>query len=289
MAGARQRGAAAGADAPQPQPQPGAKTPQDAPPSPSPPPPPPPRPRRLFWRVARCAVRTPTPAPSDARCLALALRRRWGPLFAALAAVLLTCALSPERLPPALRTRLPPAPGWWSALRRAPPRLVSHAELAAHDGSVEGVDIWIALCGQARRGAPRIWRNSKAPTRHACTCAASSHALVLPAQVFEVTRGARHYGPGGGYAFFAGRDGTRAFVTGEFNETGAPAKQRNAHAAHACSARCSAQRARTTSPRAARARARARSRRRARRAPPAHVSAPNPARSPHDARCHPQG
>ncbi len=35
-----------------------------------------------------------------------------------------------------------------------------------------------------------------------------------------MTRGARHYGPGGGYAFFSGRDGTRGFVTGEFNDTG---------------------------------------------------------------------
>jgi len=40
------------------------------------------------------------------------------------------------------------------------------------------------------------------------------------AQVFDVTRGARHYGPGGGYAGFAGRDGTRAFVSGVFTEDG---------------------------------------------------------------------
>jgi hypothetical protein len=60
--------------------------------------------------------------------------------------VLLACAAAPERLPPALRARLPRA---W----RAPPRLVSHAELAAHDGSVAGEDIWIALCGQARARA----------------------------------------------------------------------------------------------------------------------------------------
>ena len=38
--------------------------------------------------------------------------------------------------------------------------------------------------------------------------------------MFDVSRGTKHYGPGGGYAGFAGRDGTRAFVTGEFTEEG---------------------------------------------------------------------
>ena len=41
--------------------------------------------------------------------------------------------------------------------------------------------------------------------------------------MYDVSRGAKHYGPGGGYAAFAGRDGTRAFVTGEFTEEGATA------------------------------------------------------------------
>ena len=36
-----------------------------------------------------------------------------------------------------------------------------------------------------------------------------------------MTKGERFYAKDGGYAFFSGRDGTRAFITGEFNETGA--------------------------------------------------------------------
>ena len=39
--------------------------------------------------------------------------------------------------------------------------------------------------------------------------------------MFDVTKGERFYAKDGGYAFFSGRDGTRAFITGEFNETGA--------------------------------------------------------------------
>lgn len=44
--------------------------------------------------------------------------------------------------------------------------------------------------------------------------------LAIIGEVFDVTKGMQHYGPGGGYAFFAGVDGTRAFITGEFNESG---------------------------------------------------------------------
>ncbi|GFR72107.1 neuferricin-like [Elysia marginata] len=44
--------------------------------------------------------------------------------------------------------------------------------------------------------------------------------LALLGNVYDVTRGRKHYGPGGGYSFFSGIDGSAAFVTGEFNEKG---------------------------------------------------------------------
>ena len=44
--------------------------------------------------------------------------------------------------------------------------------------------------------------------------------IAILGQVFDVSKGKDHYGPGGGYSFFAGKDGSRAFVTGEFNEEG---------------------------------------------------------------------
>ena len=44
--------------------------------------------------------------------------------------------------------------------------------------------------------------------------------ISLLGQVFDVSKGKDHYGPGGGYSFFAAKDGSRAFVTGEFNEAG---------------------------------------------------------------------
>ncbi|XP_013392353.1 neuferricin-like [Lingula anatina] len=50
----------------------------------------------------------------------------------------------------------------------------------------------------------------------------SSNGLYLAifGKIYDVSKGHQHYGPGGGYHFFVGKDGTRAFVTGEFTSTG---------------------------------------------------------------------
>ncbi|RKP03952.1 hypothetical protein CXG81DRAFT_113, partial [Caulochytrium protostelioides] len=40
--------------------------------------------------------------------------------------------------------------------------------------------------------------------------------LAVGGAVYDVTEGRRFYGPGGAYAFFAGRDATRAYITGCF-------------------------------------------------------------------------
>lgn len=44
--------------------------------------------------------------------------------------------------------------------------------------------------------------------------------LALLGVVYDVQRGQEYYGPGGGYSFFAGRDASRAYVTGKFEEEG---------------------------------------------------------------------
>lgn len=44
--------------------------------------------------------------------------------------------------------------------------------------------------------------------------------ISILGDVFDVTRGRKHYGEGGGYHFFSGKDGTRAFVTGKFTDEG---------------------------------------------------------------------
>eukprot|EP01027_Heterolobosea_sp_BB2_P012343 GEZU01017898.1.p1 GENE.GEZU01017898.1~~GEZU01017898.1.p1 ORF type:complete len:244 (-),score=58.40 GEZU01017898.1:284-1015(-) len=67
---------------------------------------------------------------------------------------------------------------------RAAPRYYTKAELAKYDGTDPKLPILLAFKGK----------------------------------VYDVTNGAQHYGPDGGYHFFAGRDATRAFVTGCFTE-----------------------------------------------------------------------
>lgn len=42
--------------------------------------------------------------------------------------------------------------------------------------------------------------------------------LSILGEVFDVSKGAKHYGRGGGYQGFTGRDASRAFVTGDFTE-----------------------------------------------------------------------
>uniref|UniRef100_A0A183CD85 Cytochrome b5 heme-binding domain-containing protein n=1 Tax=Globodera pallida TaxID=36090 RepID=A0A183CD85_GLOPA len=44
--------------------------------------------------------------------------------------------------------------------------------------------------------------------------------LAILGQVFDVDKGRKHYGMGGGYHFFAGKDATRTFVSGDFSSSG---------------------------------------------------------------------
>lgn len=44
--------------------------------------------------------------------------------------------------------------------------------------------------------------------------------VAILGSVYDVSSGRKHYGPGGSYSFFSGKDATRAFVTGDFTESG---------------------------------------------------------------------
>ncbi|XP_076674007.1 neuferricin [Andrena cerasifolii] len=44
--------------------------------------------------------------------------------------------------------------------------------------------------------------------------------ISILGQVFDVTKGAKHYGPGATYHAFIGRDASLAFITGEFDDKG---------------------------------------------------------------------
>ncbi|KAG8226073.1 hypothetical protein J437_LFUL006380 [Ladona fulva] len=44
--------------------------------------------------------------------------------------------------------------------------------------------------------------------------------LSILGRIFDVSRGGKFYGPGSHYHFFTGRDASRAFVTGDFSDSG---------------------------------------------------------------------
>ncbi|PWA66354.1 membrane-associated progesterone binding protein 4 [Artemisia annua] len=66
------------------------------------------------------------------------------------------------------------------------PRLFTVEDLAIYNGSDNGLPILLGILGS----------------------------------VFDVTKGKSHYGPGGGYHHFAGRDASRAFISGNFTGDG---------------------------------------------------------------------
>ncbi|XP_072099521.1 neuferricin [Mobula birostris] len=88
-------------------------------------------------------------------------------------------------------------------------------------------DVWRLLsCGWAGWvgpvndvAAPRIFSKAEL-SRYTGGKGSPGLYLAVLGQVFDVDRGRRHYGPGGSYHLFTGRDASRAFVSGDFTELG---------------------------------------------------------------------
>ncbi|XP_063002665.1 neuferricin [Elgaria multicarinata webbii] len=74
----------------------------------------------------------------------------------------------------------------WQDRDAEPEPVLSAAQLARYTGAEESAGLYLAVLGQ----------------------------------VFDVQQGRRHYGPGGAYSFFSGKDATRAFATGDFTPAG---------------------------------------------------------------------
>ena len=67
----------------------------------------------------------------------------------------------------------------------------------------------------------RLPRKASLPAPLHCTPCPPSLALGPPSilgKVFDVSKGAKHYGKGGAYRGFTGRDASRAFVSGDFTK-----------------------------------------------------------------------
>nr|ACN31510.1 unknown [Zea mays] len=70
-----------------------------------------------------------------------------------------------------------------------------------------------------RRRKPRLWTVEELSMYNG-TNEELPILLAILGSVFDVTKGRSHYGPGGGYHHFAGRDASRAFVSGNFTGDG---------------------------------------------------------------------
>lgn len=105
-------------------------------------------------------------------------------LFLAFLAVVIAILLTTETFEPLLKSIISTVP-FISSNSVSNVRLFTKDELSRFTG-VENSDVYLAILGD----------------------------------VFDVTEGRKHYGEGGGYHFFTGKDGTRAFVTGDFTEKG---------------------------------------------------------------------
>nr|CAG4638611.1 EOG090X0A5G [Cyclestheria hislopi] len=71
-----------------------------------------------------------------------------------------------------------------------------------------------------RPSSPRCYFSTKSELSNFKGIDGGPIYLAIMGKVFDVTKGVEYYGPGGGYSFFAGIDGTRAFVSGEFTAEG---------------------------------------------------------------------
>ncbi|XP_030041439.1 neuferricin [Microcaecilia unicolor] len=69
------------------------------------------------------------------------------------------------------------------------------------------------------RGAEKLLSKEELH-RYTGVTGSSGLYLAVLGQVFDVQKGREHYGPGGSYSFFAGKDASRAYVTGDFSENG---------------------------------------------------------------------
>jgi hypothetical protein len=94
--------------------------------------------------------------------------------------------------------------------------------------------VWALAAALAAAAAVAAWRGAGGGGGAAAVFAVGDLApadgtllLSVLGEVFDVSAGRRFYAPPSHYAFFAGRDGSRVFVTGEFD--GGPAGGVPAH------------------------------------------------------------
>ncbi|KAG9448061.1 hypothetical protein H6P81_014189 [Aristolochia fimbriata] len=81
------------------------------------------------------------------------------------------------------------------------------------------IGLVIRLSNKPKSSSSRLW-TAEELTVYNGTDDSLPILLGIIGSVFDVSKGRPHYGPGGGYNHFAGRDASRAFVSGNFTGDG---------------------------------------------------------------------
>ncbi|XP_076816679.1 neuferricin-like [Clavelina lepadiformis] len=73
---------------------------------------------------------------------------------------------------------------------------------------------------QAKKSEPHLFTKEELWKYYRGDKGSKGLYLAFMGKVYDVSAGKTSYQPGGGYDFFAGRDGTKGFVTGDFSDEG---------------------------------------------------------------------
>jgi len=103
------------------------------------------------------------------------------------------------------------------------PGLARVKEAAVALGEGLGQGLGLSWAGAKGGTAKKKKRKPKVYTKKQLAAYQGDSKVLLLAvlgKVFDVSKGRKYYGKGGGYSGFTGRDGSRAFQTGDFTDKG---------------------------------------------------------------------
>ncbi|KAJ7184030.1 hypothetical protein O6H91_Y538900 [Diphasiastrum complanatum] len=115
----------------------------------------------------------------------------------------------------------PAAPSPSPSHQHHPPQQKQHLAAAAPACiGLVGALVLVAIVVRFSSPSPKLWTKEEL-SKHNGSDDSLPIFLSILGSVFDVTLGRQHYGLNGRYNYFAGRDATRGFITGQSTDDGA--------------------------------------------------------------------